>query len=456
MPTYLSERSRDMMTTSTAAKPNALLTIIISIAWLFAASAVFVETDAYRYASAVLAIIALVHFLKMPNRPATNWLGWLCMAWGIYVAVRFLRFYIMTHPHESGASEWLYAFPFFFPILGVAFSMTEGRIERIVAAFFAVALVMLAATTGYVRIFAGETVKPLIMNNQIHGAVACGLILLSAYFWWLHYLSNSDAKPLLRRFGLVVAPVVMILCLIAIYGAKSKGVWLALTLTLPIAGLLSLTYLRLRTGLITIVAASILLGCGAYAVRHNLNKTAGPTVDAAISMLEGFHARRDFNGVVLGTIDSPTTPVSMDERLQLWYDAGELISSAPVFGWGSKWVDQLNAARYPNVRYTLFHNGYLEILVRFGIFGAVIMSVILGALFVSVFRAFRAGVIPRAAFHVYTVGLFFFALTLLSNSNNRLAIGESLALLSSAFACWCNMRTAHDYDALREEPGARG
>ncbi len=442
------------MNTSPATKPNAVLAVVIGIAWLFAASAVFVETDAYRYACAVLAAIALVHYLRMPNRPATNWLGWLCMGWGVYVAVRFLHFYIFTKPHESGASEWLYAFPFFFPILGVAFSMTEGLIERIVAAFFATALVMLGVTTEYGRIFAGETVKPLIMNNQIHGAVACGLILMCAYFWLLHYLSNPDATPLWRRFAILVAPVVMILCLIAIYGAKSKGVWLALTLTLPIAGLLSLTYLRLRTGVATIVVVSILLGVGAYAVRHNLNRTAGPTVGAAISMLEGFHSQRDFNGVVLGTIDSATTPVSMDERLQLWYDAGELISTAPWFGWGSKWVDQLNASRYPNVRYTLFHNGYLEILVRYGVFGAAVMSVILGALFVSVLRAFRAGAIPRAAFHIYAVGLFFFALTLLSNSNNRLAIGESLALLTSAFACWCNMRTEPGYQGPRNETGS--
>lgn len=441
-----------MKATSPAAKQNFALTIVMSIAWLFAASAAFVETDAYRYASAVLAIIGLCRYLSMRERPATNWLGWLCMLWGAYVAVRFLHFYFSTRPHEAGASEWLYAFPFFFPILGVAFSMSEGRIERTVAAFFGVALVMLAATTKFLPIFAGETVKPLIMNNQIHGAVACGLILLSAYFWLLNYLSDRTAKPMLRQFCFIVAPLVMILCLIAIYGAKSKGVWLALGLTLPIAGLMSLTYLRLRTGLFVIVAAGIVLCCGVYAVRHNLNKTAGPTVEAAISMLEGFQDGRDFNGVVLGTINSATTPLSMDERLQLWYDAGQLISSAPWFGWGSKWVDQLSVSHYPDVRYTLFHNGYLEILVRYGVSGAAVMSIILVALFVSVLRAFRAGVIPRAAFHVYAIGLLFFALTMLSNSNNRLAIGESLSLLSSAFACWCSMRTEREYSALTKQP----
>jgi O-antigen ligase len=441
-----------MIATSSAAKLKFALSIVVSLAWLFAASANFVETDAYRYASAILAIIALCHYLSMPNKPATNWLGWLCMAWGVYVAARFLHFYVTTRPHETGASEWLYAFPFFFPILGIAFSMTEGRLERIIAVFFGIALVMLAVTTQFEPIIAGETAKPLIMNNQIHGAVACGLILLSAYFWLLHYISDDTAKPAMRRLSFVVAPLVIILCLIAIYGAKSKGVWLALSLTLPIAGLLSLTYLRLRTGMFVLMAAAILLCCGAYTVRHNLNRTAGPTVESAISMLEGFQDGRDFDGVVLGTIDSPTTPFSMDERLQLWYDAGELISSAPLFGWGSKWVDQLSVSHYPNVRYTLFHNGYLEILVRYGISGAIVMATILAALFASVLRAFRAGAIPRAAFHVYTVGLLFFALTMLSNSNNRLAIGESLALLSSAFACWCNMRAVHEYDALLEQP----
>jgi O-antigen ligase len=323
--------------------------------------------------------------------------------------------------------------------------MMEGQFERIVTAFFVVALVMLVATTKFSLIFAGETVRPLIMNNQIHGAVACGLIMLSAYFWLLHHLSDDAVKPAMRRFAGVLAPLVIILCLIAIYGAKSKGVWLALGIALPIAGLMSLTHLRLRTGILLIIAAAILLVGAMYIVRHNLNKTAGPTVTSTMSMLDNLADSRDFNGSVLGTINSPSTPNSMDQRLQLWYDAGELISSAPLFGWGSRWVDRLGATHYPNVLYTLFHNGYLEILVRYGISGAIVLSAILIALFTSVLRAYRAGIIPRAVFDLYTVGLLFFAVTMLSNSNNRLAVGESLALFSSAFACWCNMRvTKHE------------
>jgi O-antigen ligase len=416
------------------------LTLVGCVLWILVASAAFVETDTYRYASAILAIIALVHFLKMENRPRTNWLGWLCMGWGAYVIVRFVAIYLITPGHDLGASDWLFAFPLFFPILGVAFGLYERHLEKIVAAFFAVALFMLAVTTHFRLIFAGETVKPLIMNNQIHGAVACGLILISASFWLLHYMTSPMANRALARFSYVAAPLIIIVCFIAIYGAKSKGVWLALVLTLPIVGLVSLTYLRRKMGVVIVFCAAAMLLAGIYAVRHNLQTTAGPTVNAAIAMLEGVDDGRDLSGLLADTIASTTTPVSMDERLQLWYNAGELIASAPIFGWGNEWLERWHHTRYAQVQYTLLHDGYLEILVRFGLFGALVMTAILAGLAGSVWKACRSGIIPRAAFHAYALGLLFFAFTLLSNSNNRLAIGESLALLSSAFACWCNMR----------------
>ena len=430
------------------------LTLLGCVLWLLVASPVFVERDTYRYAGAILAIIALFHYLGLKDRPRTNWLGWLCMAWGTYVVLRFVAIYLMTR--DLGASDWLFAFPFFFPILGVAFSLYAAQLERIVVAFFSVALVMLAATTHFERIFSGETVVPLIMNNQIHGAVACGLILISASFWLLHYMTTKSSKPAFARFAYIAAPVIIVICFVAIYGAKSKGVWLALVVTLPIVGLVALTYLRRKMGLVIIVCAAALLIAGVYAVRHNLDKTAGPTVAATISLLEGIKQGSDFSGVVSGTIESTTTPVSMDERLQLWYNAGELIFSAPVFGWGNEWLERWRQTRYAHVQYTLMHNGYLEILVRFGAFGAVVMTAILAALAASVWRAFRSGFIPRAAFHTYMLGLFYFALTLLSNSNNRLAIGESLALLSSAFACWCNMQLSAKSAAAQEQTALAG
>ena len=73
------------------------LKVLGGILWMLAASPLLVESDTYRYASAVLAIIALVYYLKEPNRPRTNWLGWLCMGWAAYVLMRFAYILSLIH-----------------------------------------------------------------------------------------------------------------------------------------------------------------------------------------------------------------------------------------------------------------------------------------------------------------------------------------------------------------------
>ncbi|MDM9645461.1 O-antigen ligase family protein [Rhizobium sp. S163] len=419
------------------------LRIFGGLLWVLASSALLVESDTYRYACAILAIIALVYYVREPLRPRTNWLGWLCMGWALYVLARFAFIYLTTEHHDMGGSDWLFAFPLFFPILGVAFALYEGEMERIIAAFFVVAVAMLAVTVALTigTITTGVAVRPLVMNNQIHGAVACGLIFVMSTFWLLHYLTTPNADRRFARLAYVVSPLVLVLCVIAIYGAKSKGVWLAMAFTLPVLAIVGMRYIKVRArGGLVMACAIALLGVGIYAVRHNLDQTAGPTIKATTLLFSGVLGSSNHAETITQTIQSDTTPVAMDERLQLWSNGWELFSSAPIFGWGNEWLERWQHTRYAHVSYTLLHNGYLEILVRFGLFGAVVMALILASFIVSVCKACRQGIIPRAAMHAYLVCIFFFALTLLSNSNNRLAIGESLALVTSAFACWCNLR----------------
>ncbi|MDE1993902.1 MAG: O-antigen ligase family protein [Rhizobiaceae bacterium] len=424
------------------------LVILGSLLWLVVVSPLVFESAAYRYTAPFLALIALHYYRKAAVRPKTDWLGWLCMGWGTYVLVRFVVTFIVTPEHTIGASDWLYAYPFFFPILGVAFLLYEPVLEKIIAAVFAMVLIMLIATEHFRDVFAGETVRPLIMNNQIHGAVACGLIMIFTAFWLLHYLTDKSSNRTIARFAYIASPLIAILCLIAIYGAKSKGVWLALGITMPVLALVTLTYMHLRHGLVVIVCAAMILVAGVYAVRHNIYKTAGPTVASTVDMIEKVTQSQNLNDTISNTISSNATPFAMDARLQLWSNGWELFSSAPIFGWGGEWVERWKHTRYADVQYTLLHNGYLEMLVRHGLFGGIVMAIILGALISNVWRARKAGLIPRPAWDAYAVSLFFFALTLLSNSNNRLAIGESFALTSSAFAIWCGMRLRGERLAL--------
>ncbi len=427
--------------------------------WLVGISPVLIESDAYRYASLILIVIALIYYLRERDRPRTNWLGWLCMGWGLYVMLRFAFIYLKTPHHDLGASDWLYAFPFFFPILGVAFALYETEMEKVIAAFFLIALCMLAVTVsiGTPQILNGEAVRPLIMHNQIHGAVACGLIFVATTFWLLHYLTSPSRNPAFARVAYVASPVIMLLCLIAIYGAQSKGVWLALGTTLPLLGFAAVRYVNARAGKLVVGCAAGLLIASLYAVWNNIDRTAGPTALAALSMIGNVVNGGDISQTMTQAISSTTTPSSMDERLQLWFNAWEVFSAAPVFGWGNQWLERWHQVRYTGVSYTLLHNGYLEMLVRFGLFGAFAMTAILVNLATSVWRAKRQGIIPPAAMHAYFFCLFFFSITLLSNSNNRLAIGESLALISSAFACWCSLRlSVPDANSKSGLPRANG
>lgn len=431
-----------------------LLPIVGGALWLAACSAVVVESDTYRYACGLLALIGLYFYLRMPDRPAIDWIGWLCMGWAAYALSLFLVMFIFLPDHPIGESEFLYCFPLFFPILGFSWSLYWTSMERIIVAFHIAALAMLVLTTKFHAVASGETVRPLIQNNQIHGAVCCGLLIVTSCFWLLHYATETRSDRRIAGISFLVAPLVIALSLFCIYGAKSKGVWLALALTLPLLAILVLRRLKFGKGALVFAVAIAGLLFGTYAVRANLDQFAGPTMHAAEAMLWNAAGGGGAAAGVASTISSSSTPISMDERLQLWWNASELIESSPIFGWGNEWLNRWHHTKYGSIKYYLMHNGYLEILIRYGVAGALVFLILLVAFIRSVRSARREGIIPASAFDAYITVLVFFALTLLSNSNNRLAIGESLALVSSAFACACRLFTrTRRRDAGKQQGG---
>jgi O-antigen ligase len=330
--------------------------------------------------------------------------------------------------------------PLTFPPLAFILFQCWPHLERLIAIHFGLALTILLLNLRFSAIFAGETVIPLIQHNQIHGAVCCGMLLIGALFWLLYYLTEGADEREMRLYASVVAPSIGVLCLVGIYGAKSKGVWLSLVPVLPVLAFFIMRSLKQRTAALAIVCIASLFSVGIYAVRDNLYRTAGPTIASTISMLEDAGTREQVGNAVAQTIDSGVTPISMNERLQLWSNAWELFSAAPVFGWGSEWLELWPHTHYSHVQYTFMHNGYLEILIRYGLFGAAIFTAMLACFCFSVYRAAQLAIIPRHAMHAYFMILIFFSLTILSNSNNRLASGESLSILTAAFALACQLK----------------
>ena len=425
--------------------------------WVITASATLIENDAYRYAGMVLVAYGANRYLTMYPRPAVGWLGWLCVGWGSYALGRFLLQYLLVADHPTGDAELLYAMPLVFPSLGFAMFVCWAKMQRVIAAYFGVTLATLLFTTRYQAIINGETARPLIQHNQIHGAVCCGVIMIAAVFWFIHCRTCPTVSRRLRAYAGVVAPLVGALCLLCIYGAKSKGVWLALGCSAPFLLFSIIGWFRSKIGLLFIVCLAVLLAGGVYLVRENVEKTAGPTFVATIGLYQDITAGEPIGAAVAARIDSRATPTAMDERLQLWSNAWELVASAPFFGLGNAWERRWHQTHYTAVDYNAMHNGYLEILVRYGAFGIVVLSVMALVFLRQVRHAARTGLIPRAASQSYLLVQIFFAFTLLSNSNNRLAIGETIIMLSFAFALACNLRiraaSASGRLVVAESPG---
>ncbi|NRP87793.1 hypothetical protein GFPCMMHI_03713 [Ensifer adhaerens] len=410
------------------------------VLWLFVMSASLVESYAYRYAGTLLLILSLILYARSKPRPSIDWQGWLCLAWGTYAFLRYVLQFALQADHPVGDHDVLFLMPLVFPPLAFLLFRCWSHLERLVAVYFGIALIVLLLSLRLSAILEGETVIPLIQHNQIHGAVCCGVILIGAIFWLLHYLTENTCNRTIKIYASVVSPCICALCLLGIYGAKSKGVWLSLLPVLPIVGFIAMRALKPRLVVPVALLLVALLGGGLYIVRNNVVHTAGPTIAATITMLKDAGSTEQIGSAVSHSIDSGATPIGMNQRLQLWANAWELFSTAPIFGWGSEWLELWPHTYYPNAGYTFMHNGYLEILIRYGLFGAAFLGVMLACFCFNVRRAASLRIIPNHAMHAYFLIILFFSFTILSNSNNRLASGESLSILTAAFALACRLK----------------
>lgn len=417
--------------------PPARFTLLAgALLWLAMLSATLAETDAYRIAGIIAALSGLVMMITVEPRYRMSALGWLSIGWGVYALVRFGWIYLSTTPHARGSSEWLYAFPLFFPGLGMALSRMRFHVRQVLAVFFAVALVALLLTLDWPAILAGAAAPPLRHNNQIHAAVACGMIAIGAFYFMLDALSGQR-RDLAGRLAVLLGPPVILLCLVGIYAAKSKGVWLAMAMTAPLMGLSAFFLLPRRVAAPVALLLFLLLAMLVLVFHQNLWATAGSNVMAGWHLLVGLSGAPDKDAYIRALIESGSNPQTLNERLEMWYNAYELFRQAPLFGHGNRWFDLWGQTRYGDVGYTLMHNGYAEIAIRHGLFGFAVFAVMLAGFFRLAIRAARAGLISRPALFGYGVLIVYFAATLITNSNNRLAIGESLAMLSGAVAFCC-------------------
>lgn len=398
--------------------------------WIIMASAMLIESDAYRYASIFLVITALTTRMELVSRVSHDWLARMCYAWSAYVLLRF--FYGIIFWGERGTSEWLYAFPALFPVIGVILYAQRRYIYRAATAFIVLSLVALVATVDYSIFDSGSRAAPLFHHNPIHAGVGCGMIFICSVFWLLYSAEAEKLQGVWKWPMVAVGIMTASLSLLGALGAQSKGVWLALAATALFVVILCGFYFR---GRLRMASIGILAGASAAIsalVYPYVQHVAGTTSSALAALIENAISTGTLTEAIRISINSPSTPNSLAERLQLLFNAIELIGQSPWIGWGNLWLEKWRDTTYSHVPYTIIHNGYLEILVRHGIIGIGFVLVFATISALVILRSLRRGnIFLSTAFFIYTISFYFFS-TIATNSNNRLAIGESFFILVGA------------------------
>lgn len=417
------------------------LEIAAGFAVLLFVSAVWQETDSYRYAGIALAAVALVRYFRKSlwsytERPYIGWAGLMCLGWAAYVAIRFLYSYLLYPEMGRGSAEGVYLLPVFYSTTGFALLLYVRRPFLLATAFVALSAAALAFGIDY-DFGAHTRAVTLLHNNPIHASIAAGLISLCAIPYALHVARRGDLRPGTRFVLEMLATATFLLSLLAVYSLWSKGVWLAMAVALlALAGTVLATESGGRGRRVAVAAVLVAL-TGAAANYDMLRNIAAPTVETSVSLLTDIITGEGILASLASSIADASTQLSERERMMLWVNALRIWDDHPVFGAGISWLHAWQDRPYKEVSYSLFHNGYLEIAVRYGILGLAFYAVLFGWTVRCVWRAARAGLVDMAAFQCYAATTTFFAVTLLTNSNNRLAIGESYMWFGASFGFYC-------------------
>jgi GR25 family glycosyltransferase involved in LPS biosynthesis len=420
-----------------AVEKNSLTEIAASIAILALISAVWRETHIYRYAGLLLVLFALVRWFRIEfwtyNKPLIGWVGFLCLGWAIYVFARLAFVYFTTG--QLGSAEGIYLLPGLYATMGYALFVYVRRPAAIVLWFMILSFVFLAAGTGYTEILHGERPDPWLFNNPIHAAVAAGMLFLCALQFAWYTAQRTDLNARAKTLHLALAAAVLLFAAVNIIVLRSKGVWLALAVALLLSALMTLTRgirreLLAGTGILALVLAAI------AASQNIFLSTADSTATFIVDFFSAV-ANSGWNAAIEQALTSSSVPANVQQRLMLWANAVEIWERHPLFGAGSSWLTEWQDRTYRPEIYNIFHNGYLEVAVRYGIVGLAFYAFLFAWAARQVLQAARAGLIAPFAWRCYLSTLVFFALTIVSNSNNRLAIGESYMWFAGAFGFYC-------------------
>ena len=415
-------------------------------------SVIWYESDVYRYAGFGIVIVTLVFYFRYEflnyRRVLIGWPGIICLSWVFYLLARAGLDLAANPDTDLGGAEGIYIFPLFYPTLGYALYKFLQNPFLISRAFIVTSLIVLIIGTDYrfiSSLLAGVDFRAVtfLHNNTIHASVGAGFMVIGAVYFSLYIFAQTTLSPKLKSLWLVLSIIVVAYGLLNIINLQSKGVWLALIFSLPIIMFHLIKQLRAKIIIVifTLCTASIATSSIMIPDRslNNVTATAQSTYALVSELADG-------NGIIKSlqhVIADGVTPHSSRQRMMLWTDAITIWLERPFIGRGLNWNNEWNERAYKEADHSLLHNGYLEIAIRYGLAGLLFYAWLYVWTIKQSLSAAKVNLISKEAAQCYCVMLFYLSVTMLSNSNIRLALGESSMWLAAGFGFYCYFLRQH-------------
>lgn len=274
--------------------------------------------------------------------------------------------------------------------------------------------------------------------NRNYAALACGVSLI-AIVAMVAYLAAADQIRMTWRAGAIAVLVLMFLGEgIFLAMLQSRTAYAATAIGLVIwCGLMTRAGLRgagLRAGLAIPAAIVVVAAAGVIHYFPLISERISAGGSTAVYLTQMYELLRG------NAVDGTSMSMIGAERLQLVAVALDLIRQRPWLGWGPDASQLITLfSPYPDIRYlTQFHNGYLQVLVSFGIIGGLLNAALVVTLVWSALRRRRANSADRLVPPLFAAMVALVAYVLVTNVTESIVFVKPIGIICmflAALAC---------------------
>lgn len=283
--------------------------------------------------------------------------------------------------------------------------------------------------------------------NRNYAALACGVSLI-AIVAMVAYLAAADQIRMAWRAG-AIAVLVLIFLDEGIFLAmlQSRTAYAATAIGLVIwCGLMTRAGLRgagLRAGLAIPAAIVVVAAAGVVHYFPLISERISAGGSTAVYLTQIYELLRG------NAVDGTSMSMIGAERLQLVAVALDLIRQRPWLGWGPDASQLITLfSPYPDIRYlTQFHNGYLQVLVSFGIIGGLLNAALVVALVWSALRRRHTNSADRLVPPLFAAMVALVAYVLVTNVTESIVFVKPVGIICmflAALACMKDRATTGD------------